>query len=290
MFAIALQQKKYKTYTLSDLAFNSSINVVPERGGIITSWCVKNQELLFLDAKRFENPELTVRGGIPILFPICGNLPNNKYKYNGNNYFLKQHGFARDLPWEVIGNSNKDRASITLVLTTNRLTRTFYPFDFKLTFTYQLKGNSLEIFQTYTNLSNTQRMPFSTGLHPYFLAPNKHQLHFNIPSMQYVDRNTGTLHDNDCKLDPKLDEVDAIFEKLTGLATTVYDRSRGLKITLSYTSAYSTIVLWTVKNQDFYCLEPWTAPCNSLNTGYRIVDLEPGSSCEMLIRLTATFV
>ncbi|NEQ38986.1 MAG: aldose epimerase [Okeania sp. SIO3I5] len=290
MFAIALQQKQYKTYTLSDLSFNSSINVVPDRGGIITSWRVKNQELLYFEPKSFENRELNVRGGIPILFPICGNLPNNIYNYNGNNYTIKQHGFAQYLPWEVIGKSNQDRASITLVLTSNRLTRTVYPFDFKLTFTYQLKGNSLEIFQTYTNLGNTQRMPFSTGLNPYFLAPNKHQLHFDIPSMQYWDYKTRTFHYNNCKFDPNLDEVDAVFEKLTGLATTVEDPSRNLRITLSYTYPYSTIVFWTVKNQDFYCLEPWTAPHNSLNTGYRLVNLEPGSSCEMLIRLTATFV
>ena len=290
VFAIKLQKKQYKTYTLSDLSFNSSINVVPELGGIITSWCVENQELLYLESKSFENRELNVRGGIPILFPICGNLANNIYKYNGNNYFLKQDGFAQYLPWEVIEKSNQDRASITLVLTSNRLTRTVYPFDFKLTFTYQVKGNSLEIFQTYTNLENTQRMPFSTGLHPYFLAPNKHQLHFDIPSMQYCDYKTGTIYDNDCEFDPNLDEVNAVFEKLTGLATTVYDRSRNLRITLSYTHTYSTIVFWTVKNQDFYCLEPWTAPDNSLNTGYRLVNLDPGSSCQMLIRLTATFV
>ncbi|NEQ74512.1 MAG: aldose epimerase [Okeania sp. SIO2C9] len=290
MFAIALQQKQYKTYTLSDLGFNSSINVVPERGGIITSWCINNQELLYFDSKRLENPELIVRGGIPILFPICGNLPNNIYEYNGNSYSLKQHGFARELPWEVIEKSTQDRASITLVLTSNKFTKTFYPFDFKLTFTYQVKGNSLEIFQVYTNLSNTQRMPFSTGLHPYFFAPNKYQLHFDIPSMQYVEPKTGIVHDNNGKFDLNQDEVNAIFEKLTGLATTVYDRSRGLKIILSYTSSYSTMAFWIVKNEEFYCLEPWTAPPNSLNTGYRLIDLEPGSSCEMLVRLTATFL
>ncbi|GFZ91129.1 aldose epimerase [Okeania sp. KiyG1] len=290
MFAIALQQKQYKTYTLSDLGFNSSINVIPERGGIITSWCINNQELLYFDSKRLENPELIVRGGIPILFPICGNLPNNIYKYNGNNYFLKQHGFARELPWEVIEKSTKDRASITLVLTSNRLTKTVYPFDFKLTFTYRVKGNSLEIFQVYTNLSNTERMQFSTGLHPYFFAPNKHQLRFDIPSMQYVETKTGKVHDNDGKFDLNQDEVDAIFGKLTGLATTVYDQSRGLKIILSYTSTYSTMAFWTVKNEEFYCLEPWTAPPNSLNTGDRLIDLEPGASCEMVVRLTATFL
>ncbi len=172
MFAIALQQKKYKTYTLSDLAFNSSIDVVPERGGIITSWCVQNQQLLYFDAQNFENPEVMVTGGIPILFPICGGLPNNRYKFNGDSYFLKENGFAQTLPWDVVEKFSQDRASMTIVLMGNKFTKTVYPFDFKLTFTYQVKGNSLEIFQTYTNLSHTQRMPFSTGLHPYFLAPN----------------------------------------------------------------------------------------------------------------------
>lgn len=287
MFAIALQQKQEKTYTLSDLESDSSIDVVPERGGIITSWRLKNKELLYLDTERFGNQELTIRGGIPILFPICGNLLNNTYRYNSNNYFLKQNGFAKDLPWEVTEKISEDRAAITVVLASNNFTKTIYPFDFKLTFTYQVKGNSLEIFQRYTNLG-TERMPFSTGLCPYFLAKDKHHLSFDIPSMQYVDKKKGTIHDNNGTFDPN-DEVDAVFEKLTGLAATVYDRTRSLRITLSYTSDYSTMVFWTVKNKEFYCLEPWTAPQNSLNTGDRLVHLEPGTSCEMLVRLTATF-
>ena len=255
MFAIALQNKQYKTYTLSDLESNSSIDIVPERGGIITSWSVQNQELLYFDSERFKNRELTVRGGIPILFPICGNLPNNTYKYNSHNYFLKQHGFARDLPWQVTEKVSKNRGSITLVLTSNDFTKTIYPFDFQLTFSYQIKGNSLEIFQNYTNLGK-ERMPFSTGLHPYFLVRDKHNLNFDIPSMQYLDQKKRTIHDNNGKFDPNIDEIDAVFEKLTGLAATVYDQTRCLKITLSYSSPYSTMVFWTIKNQEFYCLEP----------------------------------
>lgn len=95
MFAIALQQQQYKTYILSDSSAQSRLEVVPERGGIITSWPIQSQELLYLDAERFANPDLTVRGGIPILFPICGNLFDNTYTYNGQQYKLKQHGFAQ---------------------------------------------------------------------------------------------------------------------------------------------------------------------------------------------------
>jgi galactose mutarotase-like enzyme len=57
--------------------------------------------MLYLDVERFANPELSIRGGVPILFPICGNLPDNCYTYNGQQYTLKQHGFGRYLPWEV---------------------------------------------------------------------------------------------------------------------------------------------------------------------------------------------
>ena len=69
VFAIALKQKQYKTYILSDETANSALEVVPERGGIATSWLVEGKEIFYLDAERFANPDLTVRGGIPILFP-----------------------------------------------------------------------------------------------------------------------------------------------------------------------------------------------------------------------------
>ena len=70
VFAIALKQKQYKTYILSDETANSTLEVVPERGGIATSWLVEGKEIFYLDAERFANPDLTVRGGVPILFPL----------------------------------------------------------------------------------------------------------------------------------------------------------------------------------------------------------------------------
>lgn len=288
VFAIALEQKQYKTYTLSDKAANSSLDVVPERGGIATRWRVQGEEILYLDKERFANPELTVRGGIPILFPICGNLPDNTYTYNGVERKLKQHGFARDLPWEVAEQVTVDRAAITLVLNSNDLTRAVYPFDFQLAFTYQIKGNALEIFQRYTNLS-AEVMPFSSGFHPYFFAPDKNKLRFEIPGMQYRDQRTQELDYFTGIFDPTLEEIDVAFEQLTGLAATATDKSRGLRLILSYNSSYGSLVFWTLKDKDFYCLEPWTAPRNALNTGAHLLKLKPGASCEMLVRMTASF-
>ncbi|MBW4500664.1 MAG: aldose epimerase [Scytonema hyalinum WJT4-NPBG1] len=267
----------------------SRLEVVPERGGIITSWQVQNQEILYLDEERFANPQLSVRGGIPILFPICGNLPDNTYTLNDKQYTLKQHGFARDLPWKSTQDQvTPEKASLTLVLSSNEQTRAVYPFDFQLAFTYQIQGNTLEIKQQFTNLS-TEPMPFSTGFHPYFLTVDKNQLKFEIPSQEYQDQITKETHSFNGGFDFNRDEIDAAFKQLSGKSATVTDNARKLKLTLEYDDTYSTLVFWTVKGKDYYCLEPWSGPRNAINTGEHLTVLEPQASHTATVRLTANF-
>jgi galactose mutarotase-like enzyme len=289
VFAIAQKQQQYETYILTDQDAQSRLEVVPERGGIITSWNLQNQDILYLDAERFSDPSLSVRGGIPILFPICGNLPDNTYTYNGKQYILKQHGFARDLPWEVTDRVTNELVSLTLVLSSNDQTRAVYPFEFQLAFTYQLKGNTLEIQQRYTNHSS-EPMPFSTGLHPYFFTSDKSQLEFEIPASEYQDQITKEVHPFSGSFDLSRDEIDVAFGQLNDKSTSATDTGRQVKITLSYSDLYATVVFWTVKGKDYYCLEPWSAPRNALNTGEHLTELAPGASCEAFVRLTATFL
>ncbi|BAY10455.1 aldose epimerase family protein [Calothrix sp. NIES-2098] len=288
MFSIAIQQQQYKTYILSDEAAGSQLEVVPERGGIITRWRIQGQEILYLDAERFTHPELSVRGGIPILFPICGNLPENTYTYNGQIYTLKQHGFARDLPWQVNNQVTSDRASITLVLNSNEQTREVYPFDFQLAYTYELQGNTLEIRQQYQNLSSTP-LPFSMGFHPYFLTADKNQLEFAIPSGEYQNQRTKEISSFNGNFDFGLDEIDVAFKQLTSQSASVVDKNRKLRLTLDYGKEYPILVFWTLKGKEFYCLEPWSSPRNALNTGEHLIVLDPGSSYQASVRLTANF-
>jgi len=272
----------YKTYVLSDTSGQSRLEVVPERGGIVTSWQLQGQEIFYLDAARFANPDLSVRGGMPILFPICGNLPDNTYTYKDQTFQLKQHGFARDLPWEV---QEETLTSLTLALNSTEKTQEVYPFEFQVIFTYQLAGNSLEIHQRYTNHSQ-EAMPFSTGLHPYFLTNDKTQLQFHIPATQMWDKVTGETGSFVGTFDMSRDEIDAALRPLTGQSAAVVDGNRTMALT--YDSVYSTLVFWVVKGKDYYCLEPWSSPRNALNTGEDLVSLAPGASLETLVTLSAS--
>jgi galactose mutarotase-like enzyme len=288
MYIVSSEQKQYNTYTLSDDSTGSQIEVVPERGGIVTSWKINGQEVFYLDAERFTHPDLSVRGGNPILFPLCGNLPDNTYNVDGKDYQIKQHGFARELPWRATTQNNDGAASVTVELVSNAETKAVYPFEFHLAFTYSLKGNTLEIRQEYKNLSSTP-MPFSSGFHPYFLCGDKNQIEANIPSVSYQDNRTKENFVFDGKFDFDRDEIDAVFGKLSSRSTSIIDHSRNLKIAIDYDDFYTYLVFWTVKGKDFYCLEPWSATRNSLNTKEYLTVLEPNSSCTAVVKISADF-
>ena len=148
--------------------FDSLIRIVPERGGLITEWQSEGKDLLYFDLERFLDKDKSVRGGIPILFPICGDLSEG-YLIGGKKYFLKQHGFARDLPWSI--SLLKNKLGIRLKLIDTNDSRSYFPFFFTLLMDVCLQEKSLQISVKIYNQSHDS-MPFSFGLHPYFQISN----------------------------------------------------------------------------------------------------------------------
>ncbi|ASC70085.1 Aldose-1-epimerase [Halomicronema hongdechloris C2206] len=284
MFAIAVKAEQYPTYLLSDTDADAKVTVVPQRGGLITHWQINDQDILYFDAERFANPELSVRGGIPILFPICGNLPDHTYTLEGQAYSLKQHGFARDLPWQVLEQSVRDSAALTLALTSNDHTRALYPFDFRLELTYRLQGHTLTLDQRVINASD-RPMPFSLGLHPYFHAADKTQLRFDLPAQQLHDQLTQAVEPFAGHFDLSQPEIDVALTPLSAQTATVVDHHSHRALTLTWSDTYSALVFWTVQGKPYYCLEPWTALRNALNTGDRIITLAPGATHEATVAL-----
>ena len=123
------------------------LKIVPERGGLITSWICNGRELLYLDHLRFKDWTKSIRGGIPVLFPICGELPDDKYLLENKEYFLKQHGFARDASWQL--NTLDDKSGILLSLHQTKQSLLSFPFHFHLEMEIRLESNSLNILSDF---------------------------------------------------------------------------------------------------------------------------------------------
>lgn len=289
VFAVALKAGSTPTYVLSDLETSSKLELVPQRGGIATRWQVAEQDILYFDEARFADPSLSVRGGIPILFPICGNLPDNQYTLDGQTYTLKQHGFARDLPWQATDQATTDAASLTLTLESSAETLAQYPFAFTLSFTFVLCGHHLELRQRFTNRSD-RAMPFSTGLHPYFEVKDKTQLEFDLPATEFQNHLTGERETFGGQFDFSQPEIDLAFQNLTAPVATVTDRHLGRQLTFTWDDAYTRLVFWTVQGKNYYCLEPWTAPRNAMNSGDSLLVIAPQQTLETSVRMTITLL
>ena len=263
-------------------ANGDQLRIVPERGGLVTSWVSGGEERLYFDAERFSDAVKSVRGGIPVLFPICGNLPGNRLDLPQGSYTLAQHGFARDLPWQLQPLS--DGSGIRLVLESNPQTLAAFPFAFRLSLDYRLEPSALEILATVEHTAGSESaMPFSLGLHPYFAVSSLPAASLEGLPETCLDHHQMVPASTADQL-AKLTEGVDLLANPTGDAVRLADAGLGQTITLELTAPLDLAVVWTEPPRPMVCLEPWTAPRGSLATGDRRLELEPGQAMQLRCR------
>ena len=261
----------YLHYEFIQKVTGDRLRIVPERGGLITEWLCNGIERLYFDRERFKDPTKSVRGGMPILFPICGDLPGDLLTLSSGNFILNQHGFARENPWdfELIDNE----MGVLLSLRDNKQTLSIYPFEFLIEIAVRPLLNRLEINIDIHN-NGEKRMPFSMGLHPYFLVKNLSKLNFlGLPEKCF---NHLEMTETKIPTDQLSQGVDFLV-KPNGPVTLVDYSDTGTQIELHNEPPMDLTVVWTDPPRPMVCLEPWTAPRQALNTGVRRIDLEPGT-------------
>tara|TARA_Y100001968_G_scaffold123965_1_gene112962 strand:- start:722 stop:1579 length:858 start_codon:yes stop_codon:yes gene_type:complete len=265
----------YAHWEYSDDEFDSLIRIVPERGGLITEWKSKGKELLYFDLDRFMHKDKSVRGGIPILFPICGDLPEG-YLIGGKKYFLKQHGFARDLPWSI--GLMKDNLGISLKLSDSNDSRLSFPFFFTLHMDVRLKEKSLLISVKIYN-QGQDIMPFSFGLHPYFKVSDLQTIKIDGLPEKCIDQTNMKVTNSSDQI--RILDKGVDFLCYPSLSVKLFDSLSKNVIELIHQAPMDTTVIWTDPPRQMVCLEPWTSPRNSLVTGDRKLEVAPQEYIEL---------
>ena len=260
--------------------------IVPERGALVSRFAVGGEELLFLDASTLADPGKNVRGGIPVLFPSPGVIPEGTWRVEGRDYTMRRHGFARDLAWQVRAREN---ARGVLVLGHSEQTLREFPWRFEARLTVTLSGGALRLSFAAEN-QDTRPMPLHLGYHPYFLVPqaNKAAARLDTDATRAWDNRTGAPVAFS-GLDLTGPEVDLHLLDHSRPGTTLH-RGPGLRpVELSWSEAFTTVVVWTLTGRDFVCVEPWTAPAGALRTGQGLQTVAPGAtfSSEFEIRAGA---
>lgn len=276
---------------------------VKETGAELCSLYHKGNEIEYIWAGE---PQFWARHS-PLLFPVVGKLKEDFYQLNGKSYTLAQHGFARDLPWRLLGKTTNE---LRFQLEETPETLKTYPFRFQLNGVFQLEGQMVSITYTVKNCSK-EPIPFSIGAHPGFNCPLTAQDNFEDYFLEFEKEEnlsrlllqkglrTGksqTILTN-AKILPlsrELLEEDALVFKgvqSDWVALRSSAHPHGLKLTLK---GFPYLGIWTKsKSSPFVCIEPWFGVADTLEgqpdirekEGIRLLKPEEEFSCGYSIEL-----
>lgn len=222
-------------------------------------------------------------GSCPLLFPICGGLKDDKYTFNGKEYTLKKHGYARFTTFEI---ENKTDSSVVFLHKSDIDTKKSFPFDYELRVIYTLTDKTVKIDYSVKNLTDGT-MYFSIGSHEGYYTPEgiedydvifpqnetlgAYALYGNLLSNQQLpilkDSNILPLYD-------KYFTVDAlIFKDLKSKSATLRNRKTGKAVRVDFPDA-DYFLLWHKPNSPFMCLEPWSGIPDIVGSSYDITEKE----------------
>ena len=220
----------------------------------------------------------------PVLFPIVGGLKDKSYCHNGKYFEMGQHGFARDMNFEMI---EKTKTSIVMGLRENAETLSKFPFSFRLNLSYELVDKKIKVgWQVYN--PNDYEMHFSIGGHPAFMCPlgksddaklTQEQcfLHFDEEGpLTYNWLSDEGL----CKHEPLTLNTDGGYvalsynffdhdayvmynDRMRTVALCGPDKKDYLRVNFD-TPVYG---IWSAKGKHapFVCIEPWYGRCDAVN-------------------------
>jgi len=259
------------------------VTIAPQRGAIVTSMRILDRELLYMDEATLNDPSKNVRGGIPVLFPTPGKLDDDRWHFIGRGGELKQHGFARTLPWQIADRSAAETDRVRLTLESSPTTLDAYPWQFSASLTYSVRPSTLRIEFDVTNRDMTP-MPFALGFHPYFHVDDKARATIATPATRAFDNLAKTVVPFN-GFDFTRGEVDLhlLDHGSACAALALADRT----IAIDCAPQFSRWVVWSLPGKPFICLEPWTAPGNALNSGEHLILLAPGRSQQLFVEIAA---
>ena len=216
----------------------------------------------------------------PVLFPIVGSVWEKRYRIDGVEYEMGQHGFARDMDFTLV-DGNETEVRYRLESSAETLAK--YPYPFVLEIAYKLQGNRLDVIWEVCNPSQ-EDMYFQIGAHPAFYYPDYDPQAAGRGFLSF-DRSEGlecirikekgcvdavTKYPLEIPAEGKLpltretfDEIDTIVLEDSQVGHVTLHRNDGSPwLSLSFDAPVVGIWSPPTKNAPFICLEPWYGRCD----------------------------
>ena len=197
------------------------------------------------------------------LITVVGSVWENEYRHEGVSYALTQHGFARDMDFELMLELEDE---VRYRLVDSEETRKKYPFPFCLEIGYRIEGKKIEVLWKVIN-TGTREMHFQIGAHPAFYCSMFSDFLLILisekgcaaPDKEYLLELTGGLLPLNIH---SFDKDALILENSQVKEVTLYNKEKKPYLSLYFDTP--VVGLWSppAKNAPFVCIEPWYGRCD----------------------------
>lgn len=231
-----------------------------------------------------------------VLFPLVGNYKERETIFEGRSYFLSQHGFARDMEFEVLLEKEQE---IWFVLKSTEETLKIFPFKFCLSLGYRLKGRCVEVLWKVEN-TDTKKMYFSIGGHPAFNCPlqeGENQTEYKIAFDREGMITCSILNEEGVLSERKKEFV--LKKKQLEITKTLFDedaliienhQAQEVSLVTPQGNKYLTVKfdaplvgIWSPKGKSapFICIEPWYGRSDRADFNQKLEEKEWGNQLEV---------
>ena len=216
----------------------------------------------------------------PVLFPIVGSGWEGRYRVDGQEYRLGQHGFARDMDFVCVEASQTE---VRYRLESSEETLQKYPYPFVLEIAYRLHDNKIDVIWEVVNPSD-KKMCFQIGAHPAFFYPDydpqaedrgflSYDRSENLQCIRIKEKGCVDAETKYPFVFPAdgmypltrttFDSIDTIMLQDSQISrVTLHRNDRSKWLTLDFNAPVVGIWSPPTKNAPFICLEPWYGRCD----------------------------
>jgi galactose mutarotase-like enzyme len=234
----------------------------PARGGRLASWTVAGEELLLGPP---DDADSSIHWGCFVMAPWPGRLANGRFEWRGRPLQLARthgrhaiHGLTWNRPWSV------EAASATAATLAVELPRDEWPMGGRVRQRVLLTPTGVRLE---AQIEADEPMPAALGWHPWFLRRGDPRLRVDASSYQLTEGMVPTGSSasvrgrTDLRAGPALGRrrLDIAYLGARSPAVVTWP---DLELSLEFEPAPAPLVVYTPR--DTFCVEPLTAPPNSL--------------------------
>lgn len=305
---------------------NIVIGIAPDLGSNMFRFRVGEYDVIYCEPDLLKQKDFT---GNFVLWPLPNRMKEKKYVYQGQTYSLVElkrprgndvliHGLVFDRQWQYdMPVSTHDAVSVktSIDITPESPFYEGYPFDSRLSLTYELTKNSVVITYRVQN-NGAKDMPFGFALHPYFSTlSGRGDTLVSIPANYVMEADdellpTGRLLDVRGVMYAMFDlrepvplahlKLDHVYTGLRKDESAVIEyRKQAMRLRLSASEEFTHMVIYTPSAEEddlSFCLENQTCATDAINLHNQglkemahLLQLHPGESSTGFIQYAVEY-